>query len=115
MKVNSVGPFQAAVSLDLPDLDLETDEVREKTKGTSAVEPDAESGDATAEQENRGFVHILDVIAKEERKKAKRSSRSKEHLYAKGNEGSRAIEAYNSLDDTNDALETKGAQINKAA
>lgn len=113
--MSSVGPFQASVSVDLPDLDLETNEVREKTKGTSAVEPDAESGDPTSEQENRGFVHILDVIAKEQQKKAKKKARSKQQMYAKDGENDRMIQAYHSLDETDDVLESKGAQINKAA
>ena len=71
MKVQSMGPFMASSAPDLEHLEVESAKLDEKLKGTAEVSPDSESGDSTAEQENRGFVHILDVIQKEELKKLK--------------------------------------------
>ncbi|MEO0335435.1 MAG: hypothetical protein AAF202_03525 [Pseudomonadota bacterium] len=115
MKVQSLGPFVASSAPDLEHLEVESARLDEKLKATSEVSPDAKSGDSTAEKENRGFIHIIDVIQKEEMKKRKARMRSKDLLYAKGSSQHRVALRYESLDDTDDALESKGSHINKAA
>ncbi|NQZ00362.1 MAG: hypothetical protein HRT45_06790 [Bdellovibrionales bacterium] len=110
-----MGPFMASSAPDLEHLEVESAKLDEKLKGTAEVSPDSESGDSTAEQENRGFVHILDVIQKEELKKRHSKARTKEVLYAKKGEQKRAVLKYSSLEDTDNVLDSKGAQINKAA
>jgi hypothetical protein len=115
MKVQSLGTFMASSAPDLEHLEIESAKIDEKLKGTTEVLPDAESGDATSDQENRGFVHILDVIKKEELKKRHSKSKSKEIMYTKGAEQQRALIKYSSLNDTQAVIDTKGAGLDKAA
>lgn len=114
MKVQSLGPFANNTAPDLEHLEVESSKIDQKLKSTAEVAPDAESGDATADQQNRGFVHILDVIQKEEMKKRNAKMRTKELLYSKSGEKHRAALKYVSLDDRAELLDSKGSSLDKA-
>lgn len=111
MSVGSIGPFQVIPSLDMPDIDNITDEIVESSKATSGVKPDAQADDSTQDQDNRGFIQILDYIARKEQKKNKPSKKASV-LFDDNRKRERVIMKYNSLDHFEVDLAELGQAIN---
>ena len=98
---------------DLEHLEVESAQRELQFKGPLEVLPDAEAGDSTSDQENRGFVHILDAIHKEQLKKRRQKRKSQRHMYSKGSQVERAIQRYIRLSDAESSSQLKGSRFNK--
>lgn len=112
MSVSSIGPFQAVSMRDLPDINNITDEIVESSKATSDVKPDAEADDSTQDQDNRGFIQILDYMAREDKKRKKKSAH--QILFDDNRKKERVIMKYHSLDHFEDDQNEKGKVLNTA-
>ncbi len=112
MSVSSIGPFQSVSMRDLPDIDNITDEITESSKATSGVKPDAEADDSTQDQDNRGFIQILDYMARQEKKKQRESAHH--ILFNDSRKRERVILKYHSLNHFEDDLAERGQVLNKA-
>lgn len=112
MSVSSIGPFQSVSVRDFPDIENITDEIVESSKATSSIKPDAEADDSTQDQDNRGFVQILDYLARQEKKNKKKSSH--QILFNDNRKRERVILKYHSLNHFEEDLSEKGKVLNTA-
>ena len=114
MSVSSIGPFQVTAKLDLPDIKNVTDLISEEAQGTGEVEAEAAADDSTQDQENRGFIQIIDFIDRLEKKHKGHKRRKRNIMSLSENSLERAIFKYNQLNHTEEDLEDKGRLLNKS-
>lgn len=115
MSVSSIGPFQSAPVRDLSDLDLVEGELTAAKRAASGIEPESAPDDSTADQENRGFIHLADYLEEYERKKAQSRDKNKGHsLLNKYEAKERLVLKYRQLDSMEETLQDKGQFMDKA-
>lgn len=90
--------------MDLPDLKLEADKLSVSRQALGEVEGDSEAQDSTHDQENRGFVQILDFLARKKRKQEASPARTAQM---------KAISRYGALDRTEADLVERGQIVNR--
>lgn len=115
MNVSSIGPFAAVSKRDLEDAEEVSEQITTDALTLGEIDPDSEAGDSTDDQENRGFVQILDFMEQEKHRRFSKKSRNQQVLYSKDRLVEKAIGKYNNLDSLEAQLETHGLQLDKSA
>ncbi|MCB0407288.1 MAG: hypothetical protein KDD34_03730 [Bdellovibrionales bacterium] len=114
MSVSSIGPFQVTTQIDLPDIKNVTDLISEKAQGTGEVEAEAATDDSTQDQENRGFIQVIDFIDQLKKKHKGQMRQKRNIMFSRESSLERAIFKYNQLIHIEEDLEDKGRLLNKS-